>query len=59
MLIDFDDMISDMLTNKKINPIVSQLFIRGRKLNISLAFITKSYFPVPKILDQIQQTTSL
>ena len=52
-------MISDMLTNKKINPIVSQLFIRGRKLNISLAFITKSYFPVPKILDQIQQTTSL
>ena len=52
-------MISDMLTNKKINPIVSQLFIRGRKLNIFLAFITKSYFPVPKILDQIQQTTSL
>ena len=52
-------MISDMISNKKINPIVSQLFIRGRKLNISLVFITKSYFPVPKILDEIQQTISL
>ena len=44
-------MISDMLSNKKINPIVSQLFIRGRKLIISLIFIPKSYFPVPKTLD--------
>ena len=44
-------MISDMLSNKKINPIVSQLFIRGRKLIIFLVFITKSYFPVPKTLD--------
>ena len=33
--------------NKKLNPIVTELFIRGRKLNISLAIITKSYFPVP------------
>ena len=44
----FDDMIADMLINKKFNPVVSELFIRGRKLNISLVFITKSYFPVPK-----------
>ena len=52
ILIVFDDMIADMLNNKKLNPIVSELFIRGRKLNISLAFITQSYFPVcQKILD--------
>ena len=37
-----------MLSNKKLNPIVTQLFIRGRKLNISLIFITQSYFTVPK-----------
>ena len=37
-----------MLSNKKLNPIVAELFIRGRKLNISLVFITQSYFPVPK-----------
>ena len=48
ILIVFDDMIADMLNNKKLNPIVSELFIRGRKLNISLAFITQSYFPVSK-----------
>ena len=41
-------MIADMLSNKKLNPIVNELFFRGRKLNISLAFITKSYFVVPK-----------
>ena len=44
----FDDMIADMLSNKKLNPIVTELFIRGRKLNISLVFITQSYFAVPK-----------
>ena len=44
----FADMIVDMLNNKKLNPIVTELFIRGRKLNISLAFITQSYFVVPK-----------
>ena len=44
----FDDMIADMLSNKKLKPIVTELFIRGRKLNISLVFITKSYFAVPK-----------
>ena len=43
-----DDMIADMLSNKKLNPIVTGLFVRERKLNISLAFITQSYFAVPK-----------
>ena len=38
ILIVFDDMIADMLNNKKLNPIVTELFIRGRKLNISLVF---------------------
>ena len=37
-----------MLSNKKLYPIVTELFIRGRKPNISLIFITKSYFAVPK-----------
>ena len=41
-------MIADMLSNKKLNPIVTELFIRGRKLNISLVFITQSYFAVSK-----------
>ena len=41
-------MIADMIHNKKLNPIVSEWSIRGRKLNISTAFITKSYFKVPK-----------
>ena len=47
LLIVFDDMIADMLSNKKLNPIVTELFIRDRKLNISLVFITQSYFVVP------------
>ena len=46
-LIIFDDMIADMLSNRKLNPIVTVLFISGRKLNISLDFITQSYFTVP------------
>ena len=46
ILIVVDDIISDMLSNKKLNPIVTELFIRGRKLNIYLAFITQSYFAV-------------
>ena len=41
-------MIADMLSNKKLNPIVTELFIRGRKLNIYLVFITQSYFAVQK-----------
>ena len=41
-------MITDFLSNEKLNPIVNELVIRGRKLNISLAFITQSYFAVPR-----------
>ena len=41
-------MIADMIQNKKLNAIVIELFLRGRKLNISLFFITESYFKVPK-----------
>ena len=48
ILILFDDMIADMINNKKLNSIITELFIRGRKLNISLVFITQSYFKVPK-----------
>ena len=48
ILIFFDDMIADMINNKKLNSIGTELFIRGRKLNISLVFITQSYFKVPK-----------
>ena len=48
ILIVFDDTIADMINNKKLNSIVTELFIRGRKLNISLVFITQSYFKVPK-----------
>ena len=42
-------MIADMINNKKLNPVVTELLIRGRKLNISFAFITQSYFKVPKL----------
>ena len=48
ILIVFDDMIADMINIKKLNSIVTDLFIRGRKLNISLVFITQSHFKVPK-----------
>ena len=48
ILIVFDDMIADMINNNKLNPIVTELFIRGRKLNISIVFITQSSFKVPK-----------
>ena len=48
VLIVFDDMIADMIYNKKQNSIVTKLFIRGRKLNIFIVFITQSYFKVPK-----------
>ena len=44
----FDDMIADMIHNKKLDSIVTELFIRGRKLYISLVFITQSYSKVPK-----------
>ena len=48
ILIVFGDMISDKINNKKLNSIVTKLFIRGRKLMISLVFITQPYFKVPK-----------
>ena len=48
ILIVFDDMIADIMTNKKFQAIIEELFIRCRKMNISLIFITQSYFSVPK-----------
>ena len=48
IVIVFDDMIAHMLSNKKLNPILTKLFIRTRKLNISLVLITQSYFVVLK-----------
>ena len=48
VLIVFDDMIADIMTNKKFQAIIKELFIRCRKLNISLVFITQPYFSVPK-----------
>ena len=47
-LIIFDDVIADMIINKKLKPFVTELFITGRKLNISIVFITQSYFKVLK-----------
>ena len=44
----FDYVIADVLINKKLNKITTELFIRGRKLNSSLVFITQSYFDVSK-----------
>ena len=44
----FDDMIADIMTNKRFQAIIKELFIRCRKVNISLVFITQSYFSVPK-----------
>ena len=48
ILIVFDDMIVDMLSNIKLNPLVTELFIRGKKLSVSLVFIKQSYFSVPR-----------
>ena len=48
ILIVFDHMIADMLNNKKLNSVVTELFIRGRKWNVSLVFIMQSYFKVPR-----------
>ena len=50
MLIAFDDMITGVLSNKKLNPIVTELSIRGKNLNIFLFLITKSYFAVLKYI---------
>ena len=48
VLIVFDDMIADIMTNKRFQAIIKELFIRSRKLNASLCFISQSYFCVPK-----------
>ena len=48
ILIVFNDMIADMLNSKKLNPIVTELFITGTKINICLVFITQCYFAVPR-----------
>ena len=48
ILIVFDDMIADIMTNKKFQVTIKELFIRSRKLNLLLVFITQSYFSVPK-----------
>ena len=48
IFIVFDGMFADMINNKKLNTIITKLFIRGRKLNIYLVFITQSYFKVPE-----------
>ena len=50
ILIVFDDMIAHIMTNKRFQSIIKELFIRCRKLNISLVFITQSYFSVPKVV---------
>ena len=42
------DVIVDMINNEKLNSIVTEQFVRGKKLNISLGFITQSYFKFPK-----------
>ena len=48
ILIVFDEMMADIMTNKEFQAIIKELFIRCRKLNVSLVFITQSYFTVPK-----------
>ena len=50
VLIVFDDMIADMINNKRLNPLVTELFIRGRRIGISIVFITQSYFKVAKYI---------
>ena len=48
MEIVFDDIIADMESNKLLSPIITELFLRGRKLNILLVFISQYYFKVPE-----------
>ena len=57
ILIVFDDMIADIMTDNKFQGIIKNLFIRCRKLNISLVCITQSYFKTPK--DARLNTTNL
>ena len=51
VLITFDDMIADMINNNKLNPIVTEFFIRDRKLNISIVFIHNHILKYQKMLD--------
>ena len=51
VLIVFDGVIPDMINNKKLNLVVTELFIRGRKFNISMVYIMQSYFNFQKILN--------
>ena len=48
ILIVFDDTVTDMINNKELNPVITELFIRGKKWNISIVFIMQSYFKVPR-----------
>ena len=48
LLLVFDGLIADMINNNKLNPIVTELFLRGKKLSILLVLITHSYFKIPK-----------
>ena len=50
VLIVFDDIIADLKSNKKLSPIVTEMFLRGKKFNISLVFISQSYFREPKTI---------
>ena len=50
VLIVLDDMTADLESNKKLSPTVTELFLRGRKLNVSLVFISQSYFKLPKTI---------
>ena len=50
VLIVFDDRIADIINNKMLDSIVNELFIRGRKINVSIVFITQSYFKVPRVV---------
>ena len=47
---DVYENLADMESNKKLSHIVTELFLRGRKLNISLAFISQSYLKVPRTI---------
>ena len=55
-ILEFDDVIADIESNKKLSPIVTELFLRGRKLNIFLDFISQSYFKVPETMRLMQHT---
>ena len=50
MILELVDMIADMESNKKLSPIVTELFLRGRKLNVSLVFLSQFYLEVPKTI---------